>query len=516
MAMKSLPQTRRLRVDAAVLWVAVIVFSFVFRAYILLDPTKEPVYQLLYSLLYVAFATEALHSKAFCTHRGFLLLIACFFWAAFSCALHSYEEREVMQLASYFLTMIFAFFVCYPLAFSLNEARMRRAFTLICAVYLALMAGLGCVGVYVTATDASIPSLAGPGYISANTDGTRLIPFVYPTAAATFFCLALLVGLYLLLRAKRFFARIACALAMLIVFVALALTDSRTSSIFFSACLAGFFYLLSDGLLPIPKRPVRLIAALCVAAAAFALCYGAQRLSYRAIFSLAAPRAEQSAAQSFQPEPLPAVQATRLSHSASAALHPAPAATPAPAAEPKAESSPAPRALFENLSTLQGRTYVWSAAIRALAAEPRLLFTGSSPLFVMDAVNPYVEQLYGGVPFVHLHSIVFQTLVAFGLPGLLLFGALIAYILFHAIRLFFCGRASCSLCERTLPLLLFYCLAVDMMETFLSFSDVMRYSNPWFFLVGGYVVFLSSTRIKKGAHPRAVAAGVPSGKVKKA
>ncbi len=500
--MEAVFQPNAKRFDWRTAWVAVILLSFVFRVYILLDPAREPIYQIVYSLLYVAVGTRVLQCERFRADTGFRLMLPCFFWAVFSCALHVYEEREALHLSAYLLMMVFAFFVCYPLAFVLSGDRMRRAFSAVATVYLALIAGLCGVGVYAAVSGTAIPSLAGPGYIAASMDGGRLSIFCYPTISATFCCLGLLVGLHLLARTRRIWPRMVCGLAMLVVFVALALTDSRTSGIFFSACFAGFFFLLADTRLPIRKRLLRAAAAVAVAAVAMAACYGGLRLSVRAV-NAAASAVQQSAAAEALPETMPAVQTARLS---SRPLRAAPAVTPeqpsAQAGSGHADTPATARPLLENLSTLQGRTYVWEAAVRALKNEPALLLVGASPLFVMDAVEPYVGQLYGGVPFAHLHSIFFQTLIAFGLPGLLLFGALVCYILYHAFRLFFCGAGKCTLAERTLPLLLFFCIAVDTVEIFLSFTDVIKHSNPWFFLAGGYVAYLSNTRIAKRARKK--------------
>ena len=113
----------------------------------------------------------------------------------------------------------------------------------------------------------------------------------------------------------------------------------------------------------------------------------------------------------------------------------------------------------------------------------------------MKRIDPYITEGTEAESFFHLHSIVFQTLASYGLPGLILFAAMIGYLLFHALRLFFCGAGVCTLAERALPLVLLFSLGVDLLEIFLTFTDVMKVSNPIFFLVGGYAVYLSKTRI---------------------
>lgn len=486
--------------------IALILLSFLFRVYILLDPRKEPVYQLIFSMLYVAAAVPLLQSQRFRTQTGFWLILPCFLWALFSCALHTYEEREVMHLASYILMMVLAFFVCYPLAFVLDEKRMRRGFCAIAAGYLVMIAGLSGVGVYAALSGTPVPSLAGPDYIAAFMSDTRLTLFCYPTITSTFCCLAMLVGLYLVLYCKRRWYKALTILAMLPCFTALALTDSRTSCAFFAVCFGGFCFLLAQAKLPIGKRLARVAAVLLAAAAGCICMFGALQGTYRLLMPAIhqAQARVASETESVAPDQQAMIPTDTLPALEDEVMEPSPALPQAvgesgDTGNVQNEEAAAPRSLFENLSTFQGRTYAWEGAIRAMKSHPALLVFGSSPLFVMEAVDPYITQLYGGAAFVHLHSIFFQTLVAFGLPGLLLFAALVGYILFHALRLFFLGGDTCTLAQRALPLLLFFCMAVDLLEIFLSFADVMKHSNPWFFLVGGYVVYLSETHVKKRA-----------------
>ncbi len=505
----------RLEQDKTVLWrqlfTALILASFVFRVFILVNPLNEPSYQLLFSLMYMSAAVYALQCPALREQKGFHLILPCFFWALISCAFHPYQEREVMFLASYVLMMVFAFFVCYPQAFLWKQTG-QRLLNVVAAGYLALICGLSLVGIYVAITGVSVPSLAGSGFVAASFTSQRLSLFCYPTISSTFCCLAMLMGLYLVLECRRPLARALCILAMLPPFAALALTDSRTSCFFFSACFGGFCFLVAKGKLTRPKPVAATALALLIAAAGVGCAFGGLQLTYKGINAISPD--VQTVAQQPVSEPVPAehqlpaaidiAPARLVAHNSMIAPIVQPIASQPEEAQQTDDSSGEPRSLFENFSTFQGRTYAWEGALNALKHQPKLLLVGSSPLFVMEAVDPYIEQLYGGESFVHLHSIFFQTLVAFGLPGLLLFGALMLYILFHGLRLFFCGGKACTLAQRTLPLLLFFCIAVDTLEIFLSFADVMKHTNPWFFLVAGYVVYLSTTRIpnkKQGVLP---------------
>lgn len=513
---------------------AVVLFSFVFRVYILINPQQEPVYQMIYSLLYVAMTACTLRCAAFRNDVGCKLMTLCTLWILLSCAVHTFDERETYQLSAYLMSVLFAFFVCYPMAIVQAPDKARRALDAVSTVYLLLIFGLSLTGLYATLTGTVVPSLAGPGFIPAIYESDRLTLFCYPTAAGTLCCLALLNGLYLVAQAKFKWCKALCILAMLVIYAAFSLTDSRTSGAFFAACLGAFFYLVSDSRLPVRRALPRFFASCCIALLIACLSFFGMRLSAKGILSIAAaPSAEVAAFMEAADESAaPAAEAADSDVPASEVPTEAPSAPSALAAQPDGENLPVSdaadgtavllpeandpgvsdaansepsgspeeesggvRALFENLSTLQGRTYAWEGAIRALQSKPALLLLGSSPLRVMDEVSPYITQLFGGVSFAHLHSIFFQTLVAYGLPGLMLFGAITAYLLYHALRLFFLGRDTCTIAERSLCLLLFFCLAVDLLETFLSFSDATKHSNPLFFLAAGYVVRLSSTRI---------------------
>lgn len=473
-------------------------------------PPLEPVYQYILSLPYVAFFALVVYDTPLPRQTGFRLLLLCLGYAVVTSFFHTYDFNGITKLLPYFLMMLFAFGLCYPMAFVLPEEKAARALTAISASFVAGITALCALGCYTAVARVMLENPGRGEYEPCGVVYGRLSIFAYPTSAAVFCGLALLLTVFLFLKCRRFAARALCVLSGVIVYVALALTGGRIATVFLCACFGGAAYLVAEDKLKINRALPRVVAALCVAAVVMALSYLGTGLSVRGVNALSDAVTEKRVTVSVTalavPEPQPVVIESE-------------SALPADESEPedadpfddpeKYATESQGRSLLENISTLQGRTYAWAGAVRAMLADPMLLLFGSSPVYVMDRVDPFVPANTEAVGFFHLHSIYFQTLVSFGVIGFLLFAAVVFYILYHAVRVFFLGKGVCALHERALALLLVFCLGVDLLEIFLTFSDVTKMSNPLFFFVAGYVVYLSETRLPKtrGKSLRAEAKG---------
>lgn len=470
----------------------VILFGIVVRVAMQVYPPLEPLYQYILSVPYAAFAALVLYDTPMRRERGFQLMLLCLGWAVLTSFFHTYDFNGITKLLPYLLMLLFGFCMCYPLPLLLPEDGAARAYASIAAAFVAGVTALGAIGLYTAVARVMIENPGRGEYEPCGVVFGRLSIFAYPTAAAVFCALALLLGVYLFLQYRRALPRALCLFSGVVNYVALALTGGRIAILFLCACLGGVAYLLFEGGSRIKKRLARVAASLCVAAAVAAVAFLGTRLAVKAVNALGDAVAPKEAR----------VSITMLSTAPAAPLSADNAQETPDADDPFADpekfaTESENRPLFENISTLQGRTYAWKGAIDALLADPLLLFFGASPVYVMDRVDPFVPANTEATGFFHLHSIYFQTLVAFGLPGFLLFAAMIAYILYHAVRVFFLGGSGLSTAERALPLLLAFCLGVDLLEIFLTFSDVTKMSNPLFFLTAGYVVRLSTSRIPR-------------------
>ncbi len=498
--------TRRLRWQRAM--AGFVLFGLFFRIVMQVYPPLEAVYQYILSLPYVAFAALVVYDTPMCRQTGFRLMLLCLCYAVLTSFFHRYDFNGITKLLPYFLMMLFSFCLCYPLPFLLPEQKASNALTAIFASFVFGITVLSAFGCYTAIARVMIENPARGEYEPCGVVYGRLSPFAYPTVAAVFCGLALLLLVYLFLRYRNVFSRALCVLSGLLIYVAMALTGGRIATVFLCVCFGAAGYLIAADKLAIGKKLLRVVAALGIACAVAAVSYLGSGLSVRAVNALADQVGEKQLSVAAAALPAPQEQPVAVH---TAALRPEANAQPEP--EPDGEdpfsdtdkyaTETKDRSIFENISTLQGRTYAWEGAIRAMLADPMLLLFGSSPVHVMERVDPYIPPNTEAEGFFHLHSVYFQTLVSFGVLGFLLFAVLIGYILYHALRLFFLGKGVCSLSERTLPLLLVFCLGVDLLEIFLTFSDVTKMSNPLFFLTAGYVVYLSETRIPKKAGRKA-------------
>ena len=117
--------------------VGVILFGVVFRVVMQVYPPLETVYQFILSVPYVAFAALVFYDTDIRKQRGFRLQLLCLGWAVFTCFFHTYDFNGITKLLPYFLMMLFAFFLCYPMAFILPENAARKAYAVIAAAFIA-------------------------------------------------------------------------------------------------------------------------------------------------------------------------------------------------------------------------------------------------------------------------------------------------------------------------------------------------------------------------------------------
>ena len=480
-----------------------VLFGIVIRVVMQAYPPIEPVYQYILSLPYAAFSALVFCDTPVRAQRGYRLLLLCLIWAVLTSFLHTYEFDGVTKLAAYFLMMLFSLGMCYPMAFVLPEAQARRAYTAVAAAFVAGIAALSALGCYTAVMRVMIENPGRGQYEPMGVVFGRLSIFAYPTAAAVFCALALLLAAYLFWNSRRALVRTLLVLAGAVIFVALALTGGRIASVLLCVCLGGVAYLLAETKLTARSPALRALLAVCAAGVCALVCYALLSGAVKGVNALSDVVAQKEVSVTVSALSAPA-EAVFVRQAPPLAAEEAGADAPDVGDEPDAfadadkfGTETKNRSLLSGLSTLQGRTYAWEGALRALASDPMLLLFGSSPVLVMERVDPFVPENTEAVGFFHLHSIYFQTLVSFGVIGFLLFALAAGYILFHAARLFFCGRERCTVAERTLPLLLVFCLGVDLLEVFLTFTDATKMSNPLFFLTAGMVVYLSTSRIPK-------------------
>ncbi|MCL2429982.1 MAG: O-antigen ligase family protein, partial [Alphaproteobacteria bacterium] len=153
---------------------------------------------------------------------------------------------------------------------------------------------------------------------------------------------------------------------------------------------------------------------------------------------------------------------------------------PAASAEAVVEQAPQ-RDQLTDLDDLTGRTRIWSAALRTVAAYPTLLIKGATLERLMLTVESQAPEIKG---FLHLHNTYLTVLIGMGLPALLLLLGFLFLLLRCGLRLVL--RPDACLGERFLPAILLGSLIVGMAEPF--YFTGQYFMDRLFFLVAGFVV----------------------------
>ena len=460
------------------LFVLAVAVTIVLRVLVAANPPFSAVYSYLLALPYAAAVYPALACARARRIPGFRLLMLGAAFAAVACVFHIYSEEQIAKLMTWFLMLLLATCICYPMAFLLPEDRAQRALTALSGLMIGIFAALSLLGVVLALTGNALPSLAGAKYAGISYRSGRLYAYLYPSAFALAAGLSLLLVPYVYGRIKGKALRALLLTSAALLYAGMALTGATIVQLVFAACAGAMVFLLINAREKPAKKSARTLLSLLLAAVALAVCFAGQWAVRRAADAIA-PEASnvsmQAGARAYAP-------AGRAPAAANARLR---QAMPAQA---NAEDETAP------LGFIQLRVTLWRAAIRLFADEPKLLLTGTSPVQLEQRLSPYLPK---GVSAANMRILPMQALAAFGVPGLLLTLAFAAYVLYHCVRLFFRGTDTCTRFERSLALLPLFCLLADCTDCYLTLTDAGGFCSVWFFLVSGYVVWLSASRITK-------------------
>lgn len=259
-------------------------------------------------------------------------------------------------------------------------------------LWTALYAALSLVGIWAAFTGTTIPSLRGASVIGLDASFGRLRLFTYYTIVAEELCTTILmVGLAIVLT-RRKWARAVWIAALVPIVIALALTDGRNGII----CTGGGIGLGGIALLwprLAAKWPGKKAALkrLSVAAAVLIVCVVVVYIAVSGIVPAF------SAVQGLRAGRLPVAGALADSGDVlnGQNLH-------------RGDSD-----------LLNGRTNIWRAGVQVILDHPSVLLIGTSVAKVKDVYADYYD--LAGIKFEHMHNILFQCLIEFGLLGFGLF-----------------------------------------------------------------------------------------------
>lgn len=353
-------------------------------------------------------------------------------------------------------------FLFFPLASLLPKPSRKGLLHGILHGVIALFA-VGCILAVIAALTGRPFQLANSGLVGMMDKlENRLYVFCHPNISGTFCTLTILLSVYLALSTKRTAVRVYLIILTLLFSLTLALTDSRTNMIATAVGMGCLGFVFARTKLPLKGKWVSIGVSVLCAALVVVLCYFSFNL-YTMAFNQASRLTLVSHA--YAEDAASTITNTRVIRA---------------------------RGLGEDSGSMNGRSIVWGAVFRAIAADPIILLTGVGHQNAMAVLSPYTE----GIAYLHTHNAFLQTLISSGLPALLLLVAFLMQLLHSCLRLLMDTSEKTSLATRFLPAVLLAAVVVSMAESQFFISDYMIY-DPLFFLVAGYVTVIAPKARRK-------------------
>lgn len=419
--------------------------------------------------------------------KGFPFLIALFVWYLVCCF---YNRQYSFYLNEpFWYQLIFAFFLFYPQE---EDGRTLQRMKTVLYPFMAGYVVLCFAGVWAALSDVYIPNAGGSALGIAAGSGFRIELWCQPNVAGAIAAISGLLSGFFLFHSGRV-ERVLHGCNIVVTVLTLALTQSRTTAVAWSFCLAllagrALFYSR------ISRRTA--VRAVCAALASVVvmgtgwvglkeICAGSLAVISR--IRAAAPVQEAPASDPMAPAdeavqdllttdvPEPLMEST---------VAPTPVETPAQADAQDGADSQLESRDYGSMGEVMPRIHVWLGSLRMLADRPDTLLFGVTRKGLWENVGAYEPEMYA---LTHLHNAYLQTLVAGGLPSLLLLIAFGVVVGKRAFKLLF-GRGGVRggfMLSLALVLVLVCCT----MESYIIFSEDLI--NVLFFFVCGCVMSLS-------------------------
>ncbi len=317
-------------------------------------------------------------------------------------------------------TMWMTYGLCLPLMLVLDgdvRHRWLTVFALSYALFMLVLSVLCCYAAC-TGTQILLPGMEGAIGIMKN----RLYALTkHPNELGCSMNIAMMCWLYLAMRSRRPVLRWLCALALLPLAFAIALTASRTS-IIIAALVAGVAAMVAvtAGMKKSPEW-LRWISG----SAALALATGCLMWTLNA----GVPMLLQDHTILKESHRLIPVAYAEETADASEEELPVPTATPKPK---KSDDQLIQRDFAQSLSTFSMRTGIWKVGVEYIQKHPRVLLLGST-----DGQVSRIPQWYLGRNVSHMHNGWLEMLIQSGIPGFAAYVAIILRMMWAAGRQFF-------------------------------------------------------------------------------
>lgn len=398
-------------------------------AFLLLEDRAEGI-AYLYAQKYLTLPAMAFLGASLCRAQtrqgkwhllGALAMIALFFLTQSAHQLLESDHREAG-------TFLCAYALCLPYAAATADAKRQRGLTWMAGMFLA-------VGVVLTVYAGLLLLDAVPGVLEAYVywDGSRLLAMGHPNICATLLMIGMALSTGFALKSGKRWVKTGLLLLTALQFAVMSLTNGRTTIILTCLLLGGITFCALRG-----RGWKRFALALLAAAMVMAGAFGASRCVY-------------------------GWNQTRLTETAQAETGTTEALV----------SVQYQGALANDMKTLNGRTVIWSNALRGLEDNPRVKYVGTE----------YVELIltrYAPGAIYHTHNSWLEALYRMGLPGLMAALVMTVLALWSAGVVLWRNSDIWRSCVALLTLCLLGCA---LLEPFLFVADVSYFYLDCLFLM---------------------------------
>lgn len=384
-----------------------------------------------------------------------ILLAAAFAWVVlrFMLSRFLFENPDITLI---FSRAFLAFFLIFPAAFVLDPDERKVCLSFVTASWVFVMTLMTLIALICAFTGSVICVFNGSA-IGITMEYYRRLSFpLQPTISAQNAFTAGALSLLGLLSSKRKPVRLIFALCIPVLFIACALTDTRTSTISFSLLFAFLLFILIISLLKKHKvvgffcaSGAALIAIIVLYFAATQL-YSSLSISATNVINLQELRTPQTVSAQLDTEPVPTVIKAENTN------------TFVPVQLSQLHASGESKDHRQIEFTFTGRTTAWKTALSALAENRgNILLIGATPYL-------YHQTIGLSEKFAHMHNIYLQTLVDFGLPGFIILISFLFLFAKSAFKLIFDNKLTVA--QRFVPVPAIAILFTELLESFCQLS----------------------------------------------
>lgn len=308
-------------------------------------------------------------------------------------------------------------------------------------------------------------------------DGARMRVFWHPNISACFFMIGIAAAAAFLVQSRKPVVKVLMAMAIVLQFAAMALTNCRTTLLMTSALFGGilFFKIFKGNW---KQLILGLLAALIVFVGAFKISgsiyqWHNERLidkKYEEI--LAATEESQEETLTAAEENVPTEQPTVINKEDIVLV-----------------SDNEQGTLADDMRTLNGRTWIWQHALDAVRDSKMLALFGTEYAGTVITAYHWTE-IY------HAHNSWLEALMRMGIPGLLMSLVFTALAVWSAVKLVF--NRSVELWKKIVAMLTVCLLGAGFLEPYLFITNVYYHVTDFaFFFLAGYLDYWANAKTKE-------------------